>query len=235
MKETHFDSWAAFVESLRAFTVLPYARKRQLIFRGQGNATWSLIPTIDRLRVFRSSESRNRLCERLLTQFRTAASGLGISFDSLDALQFEGLARHHGVPTAILDWTFSPYIAAFFAFDSTPGDAERVAIWIFDRAVFEAFGDAMNDIVIPMEDSTYALRAIEQQGIVMRLRSSSSHVESLMESGLEKITLPSSERRTALMDLESMGITTRSLFRDLDGAARTVARRVLEFGEVTDD
>jgi len=48
-----------------------------------------------------------------------------------EELEWLALMRHYGAPTRLLDWTTSPYVAAFFATAEAKPD-ESSAIWAID-------------------------------------------------------------------------------------------------------
>ena len=52
-----------------------------------------------------------------------------------DDLQWLALMQHHGAPTRLLDFTWSPYIAAFFALEMATRDA---AVYAVDTGILAA-------------------------------------------------------------------------------------------------
>lgn len=160
---------------------------------------------------------------------------------------FLNLIQHHGYPTPILDWTYSPYVAAFFAYRgitnetaSQSAEDAKVRVFVFDSKAWSRAYQPISLLVHPQLHVTVReFIAIENERMIPQQAASTvtsvDDIESYIRSReapetkyLQAIDLPVRERRRIVSELSFMGITAGSLFPGLDGACEELADRNFE-------
>jgi hypothetical protein len=144
MDELRADSWLHLQELLFAESWHEELGRHRsdFAFRGRNDADEGLQTSLARL----GGDART-LEGHLLRNFRRYAQREDVPFDSV--WNWLALGQHHGLPTRLLDWTYSPYVALHFATSElTRFDCDGV-VWRlnFPRAHEEApepLRDALN-------------------------------------------------------------------------------------------
>src|SRR5215216_4124577 len=123
-------------------------------FRGQINACWPLRTAIERTDFIKL---RKGIEAEFVAEFQRGARNY-LNKDELPEHLIEWLAlmQHHGAPTRLLDFTRSPFIAAFFAYEQCFVQPDiDVAIWAINFNFFKtkALEELKNELSIEIEEN----------------------------------------------------------------------------------
>ena len=123
-------------------------RRSTGVYRGAADAAWPLLTSLDTLGGADPPHTKAELEEHVLRNFIRYSRPY---FATPPVNDWEVLvaAQHHGLPTRLLDWTYSPLVAAHFA-TVDPGTSDR-AVWRLDwKAVHRRF--QLPDLALLIQD-----------------------------------------------------------------------------------
>ena len=242
---TRLESWRDFTQLLESAFFNRHGV--QLVFRGHRRHDWSLMPTLGR--VTTNGIITEVLAEDQLDRFRRAVRGRlsdTALVDEPDELWSVG--QHHGLMTPLLDWTYSPYVALFFAFhkedDQDEKDNPYRAVYVLNKS-FLAKYEAETNIRVFEPRKDHHGRLVNQAGLFTfspfdatlenkltdvladedgftdeELRAASEDEQpEILARYICKIYIKNEERDACVRHLRRMNVHHASLFPDLIGAS----------------
>lgn len=211
---------------------------REYIFRGQASSSWPLQPTLHRIFDKNFIIDPIKTTKEHLESFKLAVRGRRgphpTRFD--DENEWWALGQHFGLATPLLDWTYSPFVAAFFAFaPSENGESKHRVVYALQKKMVckksidlkNELGDKFTEPISIFTSMTDENSRLVNQGGLFSKTEYGTEIEKWVRKYYQKydrgvlikIIIPNKDRNLALVNLNRMNINHASLFPDLHGSS----------------
>jgi hypothetical protein len=210
--------------------------------RGHANETWQLQTSFHR-EAAKYGTTLSQYLDTILPEVHYHISAVRDEIIDLRKEEefgaFLALIQHHGFPTPLLDWTLSPYVAAYFAFrevnDQFPG-SDNVKIYIFDYIEWtKSFQQPLNIrdmnvqyVSVLRPYARFNKRIIAQQGAFTVTNVSDMEAYLMSRSAdvnktfLYTAFISVKEKPHIMRELTLMGINEMTLFPSVGGICRAL-------------
>ncbi|MGA7521594.1 MAG: FRG domain-containing protein, partial [Acidobacteriaceae bacterium] len=157
-------------------------------------------------------------------------------FPGGEHFEYVSYLRHHGFPSPLLDWSLSPYVAAFFAFRDANPKIEKRSVFVFcDRPQGTKGGIIGGPMIEPLVGHTrIPHRHFFQQSVYTVCVSASNKIWQFdshqkvfddpnpKQDFLGKFDIPSTEREKVMGLLDQYNINAHSLFESEESLLETL-------------
>ena len=256
IEEKLLNTWQELQDELDNLANSLGEKSEDLMYRGQPDSSWKLRTTMERKLVgqilvsdyYRYAHSAKTRVETFVNTNWNIPTPPDydkwlkekdtLTFYDMPAYDYLAYLRHHGFPSPFLDWTASPYIAAFFAYRDCDESDGFVSIYCYlehadvgkirssDKPAIYVFGpyvkvhkrhvlqQSQYSICVELDDSykpVYANHEIVFEESDER------------QDKLWKFNLPKKESRNVIKSLNQMNINAFSLFGTEDSLIESIA------------
>jgi len=194
------------------------------LFRGQSQFDWRLVPKSGRggfakanLRVY-FNEWKQHAIEYLLNKPQ-------------DELEWLAIAQHHGFATNLLDWTYNPLAAAFFAVQEEINRDAAIIAYRPNCLVRPQVNPFTLEGVYAYQPTHVTQRIKRQMGAFTIHDPPTLSLDEYREEAknLEIIIIDCSYKKQLLCDLATYGVNQATLFPDLDGLSMHINWKMLNY------
>lgn len=255
--EKNLNTWEQLQAEIGELIESLGERSEKLLFRGQSDSSWKIDTTVERKlkqpisfsRYYRFAYTAKHKLETFInttwdiptpTEFdKWLEEKDALTYFDLPGYEYLAYLRHHGFPSPFIDWTASPYIAAFFAFNGCiPKENTSVSVYCYlehadigklrssDQPAIYIFGPyAKVDKRHVLQQSQYSI-CVEFNDSNRQIFANHELVLSKSDEKqdrLRKFNVPCIDRSQALKSLNKMNVNSYSLFGSEDSLVDTIS------------
>ena len=194
------------------------------VFRGHSSAQYNLVPSVGR--DSHTSKSREKYEHSVFDIFQREAHGFLATLPT-NEWEWLALARHHGLPTRLLDWTHNPLVALYFAVEANvETDGQVFALSAATKASEYARASSPFDIrhTVKYYPNIVTPRIRAQEGLFIACHKLEVSLDQALPSEwrIERLRIPAVRKEHLRYELFRIGVHASSLFPDLDGLAARI-------------